>query len=274
MLEILSGIVVMTIIGTISYLMRLVDITGLIAGFGVGTVIWYFGGIGPFLLVLGFFVASGLATKYKYRRKKRDGVAQVDKGKRNWRNILGSGTVPAILSMVMFAVQSMTVWFFVAYVAFSSSVATTTADTLATEIGVLSKSRPRMINNWARRVPRGTAGGVSGLGLKVELIVALIFGLAAALFYLVGAVGWIGVSFEITAAWLIGPFVAFTGFMGANIDSLIGAMNRKFDWRMKSYLVNFGSSVIGGMLGFMVATGLLLVVIGCFVTWGIIAGSS
>ncbi len=257
-MDVLIGMLLMLIIGVPSYYLKFVDITGFISAMAIGVIIWALGGIGPFLLVLGFFIASGLATKYKYKRKKKSGNAQENKGRRTWRNVLGSGLIPVIIVIFMYFLME---WQAILYMAYASAIATTAADTLASEIGVLSKTRPRMITSLTRRVPRGTPGAVSSLGLKVELLTSFIFGVIAFLFF---------VPFNL---WII-PLVAIVGFLGANIDSLIGAMDKKFDMKVDNYLINFGSSVIGGVLGIMVATGLILVVLGCMVTWVVISGSS
>jgi uncharacterized membrane protein len=57
-----------------------------------------------------------------------------------------------------------------------SHFSTCLADTLASELGILSTSRPLHILTW-QPVPKGTNGGVSYLGLGVSALGGLIMGL-------------------------------------------------------------------------------------------------
>jgi len=273
---ILIGLILMAIIGILSYELKLVDIWGMISGLAIGMTIWAFGGIGPFVMILGFFTASGLATKYKYRKKKKDGVAQERSGRRGWKNIIGSGLVPAILAVFLYLAHLADWNTLIFYIAYVSSVATVTADTLASEIGVLSKSRPRLITSLTRHVPRGTPGGVSGLGLKVEFITSLIFGFVTALFALFPeSVSWNSTPFiAISEVLILLPMITLCGFVGSNLDSLAGAIATKWRKRIDGTLVNLGSAVMGGILGVLVATGFVLLIFGVLLAWVVIGGSN
>ena len=77
----------MSLLGIASYKLKFVEITGLISAYVVGVYIWITGGIAVFTAVLMFFVLSGIATKYKYKQKKKDNVEQEFGGSRNWRNV-------------------------------------------------------------------------------------------------------------------------------------------------------------------------------------------
>jgi len=274
--SILLGFLIMTVIGILSYKMNFVDKTGFLVGEIVGIVIWTFGGIGPFVMILGFFTASGLATKYKYRKKKRDGVAQEHSGRRGWKNILGSGLVPAILAVFLYLAHLADWNTLIFYIAYASSVATVTADTLASEIGVLSKSRPRLITSLTRRVPRGTPGAISGLGLKVELITSLIFGFITALFaFFPICISWNSTPFiEVSETLSLLPVIMLCGFVGSNLDSLAGAIAARWRKRIDGTLVNFGSAVMGGILGVIVAVGFIWFIFGILLAWVVIGGSN
>jgi uncharacterized membrane protein len=93
---------------------------------------------------------------------------------------------------------------------FTGALAAANADTWATELGVLSRSAPRMITN-GKVVERGTSGAVSGLGLAASLAgAAFIAGLAALLFPAAGS----GSLF-----WML----TLAGLGGSLLDSLLGA---------------------------------------------------
>ncbi len=62
------------------------------------------------------------------------------------------------------------------YAGFIGSIATATADTMASEVGVATT--PRLITNF-KKVPPGTDGGVSVLGTFAGIVGAGLIGLAA-----------------------------------------------------------------------------------------------
>ena len=237
----------MCLIGALAYKAHFVDISGLVAAFVVGFTIWYTGGPAAFTIVLFFFMASGVATKYKFKAKVKKNVAQEGKGKRSWVNVFGSGIIPMIFSIAMYV----TAWFpnlaaagwpFFLFGGYVGAVATTTADTLASEVGVFSKSKPRLITNLRRKVPGGTIGAVSLLGEGVAIFAGFMIGLIALVFAFLTPT-WIPglVAAEAPIVWhqlnaplvstLVWDYVIFliplsilTAFIGCNIDSLLGAV--------------------------------------------------
>ena len=242
-----SGLLAMTLIGALAYKAHFVDISGLIAAFVVGFTIWYTGGPVSFIIVLFFFMSAGLATKYKYNAKLQKNVAQEGKGKRSWINVFGSGIIPMIFSIAMYVAAlfpnlASAGWPFFLFGGYVGSVATTTADTLASEVGVFSKSKPRLITNLRRKVPSGTIGAVSLLGEGVALAAGLFIGIIALVFAFLTPT-WIPglVSSESTIVWwlqgsistesavildyviFLVPLSILTAFIGCNIDSFLGA---------------------------------------------------
>ena len=83
--SVVSGLIVMSILGALSYKLHFVDVSGLISAYVVGVTVWYTGGVAAFTILLFFFLASGLATKFKYKAKAKRNLAQEGKGKRSWR---------------------------------------------------------------------------------------------------------------------------------------------------------------------------------------------
>ena len=300
---VISGLVIMAIIGALAYRAHFVDVSGLIGAFVIGFTVWYTGGVAAFTIILFFFFSSGLATKYKYKAKAKVNLAQEGKGKRSWKNVFGSGLIPMIFSIGIYITKTGVLvasidpfWSFAMFGGFIGAIATTAADTLASEIGVFSKSKPRLITNLRRKVPRGTIGGVSLLGEAVAVLAGVCIGTIALLFAFL-APGWIPI-YNIEQLIMIFPLAILTAFMGCNLDSLIGAIvqNRfvceicgaivdkefhcdyetKYVGGYKSFTnmhVNFGSSGMGATLGIVLGAGLFVWILGGLFFW-ILASSS
>jgi uncharacterized membrane protein len=115
----------------------------------------------------------------------------------------------------------------VTFAAFLGALATHTADTLATEIGLLNPSPPRLITKPWKPVPAGTSGGVSVMGYIATLLGSLIIGITAAV---LAAPFWLSI-FGIAIMPELVNFAPVTivlvalvgGFVGCTIDSLFGA---------------------------------------------------
>lgn len=75
----------MGFLGVLTYKVRFVDISGLIAAFVVGFTVWAAGGPPAFVVLLFFFISAGIATKYKYKAKAKKDLAQEGKGRRSGR---------------------------------------------------------------------------------------------------------------------------------------------------------------------------------------------
>jgi uncharacterized protein (TIGR00297 family) len=162
-----------------------------------------FGGLPWFLLLLAFYLLGGGFTRYGYARKRALGIAQSRGGVRGYKNVYSNSLVPLALA-ILHGIYGSDIFVY----AFVAAVATANGDTLASEIGETSKSKPRMITSL-RIVEPGMDGGVTPLGEAASLAGSMIIGLLAA------GTGMTG-SFGI----LVGTAA---GFLGTNFDSLLGA---------------------------------------------------
>ena len=117
----------------------------------------------------------------------------------------------------------------VLFVAFSGALATVTADTWATEIGVLSPQPPRLITS-GRYVPVGTSGGVTLLGTFTALLGAAFIGAGAVVLTAISprwdaSLGTASAQrFDLPASGvaLLGV-TAVSGLVGSLFDSWLGA---------------------------------------------------
>ncbi|NWF95469.1 MAG: DUF92 domain-containing protein [Candidatus Thorarchaeota archaeon] len=300
---VVSGLILMGLIGGLSYRLHFVDISGLIAAFVVGFTVWYTGGPPAFTVLLFYFIAAGVATKFKYKTKAKLDVAQEGKGKRSWRNVFGSGTIPMTFSIAVYLSKnlatmglvdpSLQFWMFGGFI---GSVATTSADTLASELGVFSKRKPRLITNLRRRVPTGTIGGVSLLGEMVAIAAGFAIGVILLMFAFFAPGSLPIVSSE--QVMYILPLSVLTAFIGCNTDSFIGAAlqnkyvceicgtisDKEFHCgyetkylggikRLKNIHVNFTSSGMGATTGIVLSAGLFVWILSGLFFW-VLASSS
>ncbi len=187
-------------------LLNAIDRRGFLASAAVGFSIIYGGGLPWFVIVAVFFTLGVAFTLYKYGYKKKLGSAQEKGGARNWPNILANGGVASAIAVynLVNPTPALTALFL-------GAVSTSAADTVATELGLLSKSKPRLITHPAKAVPHGTSGGVSLLGILGALFASIVIGLMA-LF-----LGLFPAPLEVITLCLVG------GFFGATVDSVLGA---------------------------------------------------
>jgi uncharacterized protein (TIGR00297 family) len=153
---------------------------GALAACLVGGTIFGFGGL-PWaaLLVLFFVSSSALSFVAANHPRKRRAAEQFDKGStRDAVQVLANGGVPAIAALLygLNAPPDPSLWL----AAFVGALAAATADTWATEIGVLSPTPPRLLTTGRPAEP-GTSGAVTLLGTSAALVGGLLIGLIAAL---------------------------------------------------------------------------------------------
>jgi len=224
-------IVVMAVIAAFTfayfaYRSKTADLSGLFSIALVGIILLVFTTPLWLIVMIVFFVLGSIATKYKYEYKKRIGVEQGQSGARGYKNVFANG-IAATAAAVLFGVFQQPV-FVVMYV---GCVATAAADTLASEIGVTGGT-PRLITTL-KLVPIGTNGGVTLVGEAVSLLGGIVVALAA---FLLGV---------ITLPMAV--ICAFAGFVGTNIDSLVGALieNRGL---IGNAGTNFTATISGGIV--------------------------
>lgn len=199
-----GGVVWAALVAAWSYRRRKLSLDGAIAAFVTGVVITS-AGVDRAAALLWFFFSSTLLTRVGKQRKSSIEEGYEASGNRNWVQVLSNslpGVVCAIAELVTgdarFGVGT---W---------ASLCCAIGDTWSSEVGVLSKSQPRLITTL-QRVPPGTNGGVSALGLAAALVGGATLAIVAAL------AGGSAPDLSLVAA-----FVGFS-LLGSVIDSLLGA---------------------------------------------------
>ncbi|MBM4241356.1 MAG: TIGR00297 family protein [Euryarchaeota archaeon] len=206
------------IVGVITYVRGALDLLGSLLMVIMGLIIIFSAGFNWLILILIFLFLGFVFTQYEKDYKKEIGVYE---GRRTAKNVISNGIVP----FVMAATGN--------YAGFIGSIATATADTLASEVGVVDK--PRLITTL-RRVPPGTDGGISLLGTAAGIIGA-------------GTIGFFAYFLGIHSNILVNLKIAvIAGTFGCFVDSILGATLERRNYITNEH-VNLLSTIMGGLLG-------------------------
>lgn len=156
-----------------------------------------------FLLLITYAVLMIADKAFSRQRTAINNGIQSKPGARSAKQILANGFV-ALLSTALYAVTENRAFL----VVFAIGVGATLADSIASDIGVLSKSAPRDICTLKRTTP-GLSGGISVLGIVVSITASLGFSIIA--FFI------LNLSFSGALIILV------LSFSGGVIDSLLGS---------------------------------------------------
>ncbi|MEW6070246.1 MAG: DUF92 domain-containing protein [Candidatus Thermoplasmatota archaeon] len=208
--EVIITITLCVVLAFLAYWKRVFDTSGCLAAFFIGLVIGILGSLLWLLMLLIFLISSFLATKFKFEYKKSRGVQEGIRGERRIKNVIANGSVPVIIVILKYFLALDNTF---ATILFLTAIAVAAADTLASEIGVLA-DKTYLITNLRKRVAAGTNGGVSILGTSAALFAS---------FY-VASIGCLLCGILSIELFIV-PLLL--GFLGCNIDSLLGATLEK-----------------------------------------------
>lgn len=193
-------------LSVLAYAVRALDLLGAVASFFLGLEVALLGGVRWLALMTLFPVLGVLATRVGHRAKQEMKVAEAQEGERGVGNVLGNGLAAALVALALLldpVVPPRAV-----ALAFATAVAAVTADTMASEVGVLARRARSILPPFAPAIV-GANGAVSLLGQGAALAGCLaIAGAAVPLLH----IGW---------AWMWVPAVA--GIVGCQVDSVLGA---------------------------------------------------
>lgn len=262
-MQFLFGLALGTLIGLMAWRTGALSRSGAWAAALSGGLIFGLGGLTWAVLLLTFFISSSALSRLFSQRK--TGLSEkFSKGsQRDWEQVLANGGLGALLAVTHAWIPEGD-W---PWIAFAGSMAAVNADTWATELGVLSKSPPRLITT-GEVVERGTSGGVSLLGSLAAVGGAALIALFAADF-----TGWpittgpasLNVLLAVLSGGVSGAF--FDSFLGASVQAIYhcptchketerhpvhtcGAQTKHLrGWRwLDNDLVNFSASTVGAVI--------------------------
>ncbi|XP_074868921.1 transmembrane protein 19 [Carettochelys insculpta] len=223
----LFSVVVPLIITSRAFKKKSLDHSGALGGLVVGFILTV-ANYSFFTALFMFFLTSSRLTKWKEDVKKHIDSEFKEGGQRNWVQVFCNGGVPtelALLYMIENGPGEIAIDFSKHYTAswmclsLLGALACSAGDTWASEIGsVWSKSEPRLITTW-EKVPVGTHGGVTLVGLISSLGGGMLVGVA----YFISQLVFVS-DLDISAPqWPIVVFSAMAGLLGSIIDSYLGA---------------------------------------------------
>ncbi|MFZ0391473.1 MAG: DUF92 domain-containing protein [Calditrichia bacterium] len=193
----------------LSWRLRFLSGSGAVAAFLLAVIVYGFGGWMWTVPVLAFFILSSLLSKAGKVQKQQYDLIFEKGDQRDYLQVLANGGVAGFIMIMMILNPSP-----VLYAAFLGALAAASADTWATETGVLLGRNPRLITT-AKLVPSGTSGGITVAGLTGAFAGGLAIGFSSLLF----------LNFRSTGEWL--PFillVGLSGLLGSLADSFLGAV--------------------------------------------------
>ncbi|KAG2204821.1 hypothetical protein INT47_004096 [Mucor saturninus] len=175
------------------------------------------------VVLLTFFLTSSKLTKFKADRKRLLEAEYELSSERNWIQVLCNGLAGGVAVSLFqilcesssYACYDQARWSTVLMWAYIGHYGCCAGDTWASELGILNKSLPTLVTTL-KKVPAGTNGGVSELGLAASLAGGAVVGLSAA----------ITLALEQSChgfAWEIVLVGSLAGLGGSMIDSFLGA---------------------------------------------------
>lgn len=209
-MQFLIGLLLAVAIAFVAYRRGSLSRSGALGAVLIGATIFGLGGWAWGVLLVVFFVSSSALSHYKEQRKAAL-AEKFSKGHRRdiWQTFANGGA--GALCALGGALWPSPLW----WAAFVGALATVTADTWATELGVLAKGAPRLITT-GRPVEVGTSGAITLPGTGAALAGAALIGLVAALFDVAAGP-------SLFLSFLLFLIAAVSGLTGSLVDSLMGA---------------------------------------------------
>jgi uncharacterized protein (TIGR00297 family) len=203
-LSLAAGLIFGVGIAASAYRLRALSFSGAIAAAGLGWVVFGLGGWSATAVLLTFFLSSS-GLSIAFGKQKRGLSEKHSKGnRRDAMQVLANGGI-AGLCLILLTLLPQQTWLWPAYCA---GFAAANADTWASELGVLSRARPRLITN-GKEVEMGTSGAITWLGSAAAISGALTVALVGV---------WVSALQPISILW-----ISLAGFAGCLIDSYLGA---------------------------------------------------
>jgi len=219
-LEVATLAAMLFFFSAIAYKNKSLDYEGIAVGNIIGIAMYLAGGMIAFVTTVIFYGVAESSTLFA-RKNTEKKISKHEK--RTTSNIIGNSGA-ALIALILGS-----------WIGFFGAFSAALADTLSSEIGLLSKRKPKLITNF-QEVEPGSNGGVTLIGFMAALAGALIIA---------------GFYFFLFHNLKISIIIIIAGFTGSVVDSILGAtLERKKI--INNTMVNF----IGSSSGALIAIGL------------------
>jgi len=167
------------------------------------TIISYCGGISAVLILIGAYFSVILLEKILKKSSRLTEDINKKQGARDFIQVFVNG-ISAVLFIILFKITANHI-FFLTYIV---GIIEALADSVASDVGILSKKPPRDICTL-KTIPAGMSGGVTFLGFASSLICCSVMATI------------IGILLKIDFRYIL--IVSFVAFLGCVIDSILGS---------------------------------------------------
>ncbi len=229
------ALIICLLLGMFAVVGKILDRKGAVAASVIGAVIAITTDFVWLLILILFLALNHFVTITKFSYKEERGLSEGKKGKRGLDNVLANGFIPSVIAFSSLYLETG-----VGPVLYLTAVCAVSADTFASELGVLSE-KVYMITNF-KRVKPGVDGGISVLGQFSAVMGSVI--LAGTGFILIGFLSPRFLSFSIRPLYFLIPFIA--GFISCQLDSYLGATLQRWKY-LSNNGVNFLSVTVTTM---------------------------
>lgn len=185
-------------------------------------------GLFAFGLLAIFFVLGTLASSYQKAVKKKRNLPGSKESKRSWQNAAANAGPAAIFAFLSIISPGSAEEYLVMMAA---SLAAATADTLSSELGMVTGKRFFDTLTW-HKAKAGDDGAISIMGLFFGLVGSCIVALCCV---------------PLFPVYIVIAIIAFCGFMGTVFDSILGS-GPELQGLMNNHTVNFTSCLAAGTL--------------------------
>jgi len=215
-----------------AFLKKKIDASGFVAAGVVGLAVLL--SVGPewLYLILAFFILGNVVTRYKYKVKDDEGLAEKS---RSFKNVLGNGGAAIVYALLYRLIDNNPLFL----LGFLGSMAAATADTFATEVGEAHDKHPILVTTW-KKVKRGTSGAISPTGCMAALIGAAAVSIVPSFFD------------TLLDKPLLFGIGTVSGCIGCAVDSLVGATIEGKSKFLDNHTTNFIGTLAGGLSALMI----------------------
>ncbi len=274
--SVLVGIIATLLIAIYAFKKKQLNEKGVIAAMATGITIFALGGWSWLILLVLFFISSSALSKFRRKEKQAFAAGHEKADVRDAWQVFANSLFGAVLAAMHFLNPEPAL-----FAAFVGAVATVTADTWATEIGMLDSRTYSILGR--KNGERGQSGMVSLLGFGAVAAASLFIGVSAVfLNELNNHFSQSGFSDVFSVQFVGGGVFVFiillAGFIGTIADSALGAtiQARYYSAKRKKETekpiedgvknkplsgipvidndaVNFLASIIGGFVAYVLA---------------------